>query len=184
MTANEKRKKVVDQYKVIIGRNLYSQDSIKRECVFTPHSDKKHYSDCSASIRWSYRKANIGLDNIGSNTIGFYTSKLGKKVDVEINKGVISDISKLRVGDIMLFAGYDEERAAYGYCGHVEMVYSIKGDRVTICGHGSGCPSYKDLNVYCKSRYNKKTSTKLGHAGLIKVVRFIEDDPVTKKSLY
>lgn len=180
MTANEKRKKVVDQYKIIIGRNIYSQDLVKRECVYAPHTDKKYYSDCSSSVRWAYKRANIGLDYIGGNTVGMYTSKLGKQVDVTIKNGVITDVSKLRVGDILLFAGYDEGRSAYGYCGHVEMVYSINGNTITICGHGSGNPSYKNLNTYCKSRFNKKTSTKLGHTGLIKVVRFIEDDPVVE----
>lgn len=56
------------------------------------------------------------------------------------------------------------------------MVYSISGSTVTLCGHGSGTPSLKNMKTYCKSRYNSKTSTKLGNKGLIRVRRFIQDD--------
>lgn len=63
--------------------------------------------------------------------------------------------------------------------GHVEMVAKISGKTVTIYGHGSGTPRSTEMNAYCKSRYAKKTSTKLGHRGLIRVRRFIQDDVTT-----
>ena len=176
MTANQKRQAVVNQYKMLIGRNIYSQDVTRRECVFNPFTDGKYYSDCSSSIRWAYRRANIGLNNIGGNTVGMYTSPLGKIVDVNIVNGIPTDVSNLRVGDILLFAGSDNNRANWGFVGHVEMVYSISGNTVTLCGHGSGTPNFKNLNTYCRNRFNMKTNTKLGHRGLIRVVRFIKDD--------
>lgn len=180
MTSNEKRQAIINQYKKILGRNIYSQDLTKRECVFKSYSDGKYYSDCSSSIRNAYKEASIGINNIGGNTVGIYTSKDGKEVDVEIKNGVPTNISKLRVGDCFLFAGSDESRAAYNYCGHIEMIYSISSSTVTLCGHGSGNPSTKDMNTYCKNRFNSKTSTKLGNLGLIKIVRFIEDDNITE----
>ena len=50
------------------------------------------------------------------------------------------------------------------------------GSTITIYGHGSGTPRKTEMNAYCKSRYNSKTSTKLGHRGLIRVRRFIVED--------
>ena len=38
------------------------------------------------------------------------------------------------------------------------------------------------MTTYCKSRYNSKSTTKLGHKGLIKVVRFIQDDEGTENA--
>lgn len=97
-------------------------------------------------------------------------------VPAEIKNGQIQNPEVLRVGDILLFAGSDAGRAYASHVGHVEMVYGISGKAVTLCGHGSGRPSTKKMTTYCKSRYNSKTNTELGHKGLIKVVRFIQDD--------
>ena len=180
MSADKKRKSVVDQYKKILGRNIYSQDMTKRESVFSPHSDGKYYSDCSSSVRQAYKMANIGLNYIGGNTVGIYSSKSGKEVKTPIRNGIPTNIKDLRVGDCLLFAGNDSSRSAYSYCGHIEMVYSISGNTVTLCGHGSGNPSTKNMVTYCRSRFNTKTNTKLGNRGLIKIVRFIEDDKTVK----
>lgn len=53
--------------------------------------------------------------------------------------------------------------------------YSIDGDTVTLCGHGSGNPKTHKMVSYCKSRQSTKADTKRGNRGLIKVLRFIED---------
>jgi len=174
MNAEAKRKAVADAYKECIGRNIYSQDTTKRECAFTPHTDGKYYSDCSSSIRLAYRKADIGLNNIGGNTAGMYHSTLGRIMDVSITNGVPTNSAQLRVGDILLFAGMDSCRPLC--IGHVEMVYSISGGSVTLCGHGSGNPSYKGMATYCKSRYNTKTRTTKGDKGLVCVKRYVQDD--------
>lgn len=176
MTSKEKRQKVVDIYKTCIGRNIYSQDISKRECAFTPYKDGKYYSDCSSSIRLAYKKANIGLSNVGGNTVGMYSSNKGVEIECAIKNGIPTDIDALRVGDILLFAGSDSLRKASEYVGHVEMVYSIKNGKVTLCGHGSGNPSFKDMVDYCKKRQNFLTSTPRGNKGLICVKRFINDD--------
>ena len=174
MNAESKRRAVADIYKECIGRNRYSQDTTRRECAFTPHTDGKYYSDCSSSIRLAYRKADIGLNNIGGNTAGMYHSTPGRIVDVSIANGVPANPAQLRIGDLLLFAGMDSGRPLC--IGHVEMVYSISGSSVTLCGHGSGLPSFKDMAAYCKNRYNTKTSTTKGNKGLVCVKRFIQGE--------
>jgi len=174
MTAEAKRKAVADIYKECIGRNLYNQDLTKRECAFTPHTDGKYYSDCSSSIRLAYKKADIGLSYIGGNTAGMYNSTLGSIVDITVVNGVPTNPAQLRIGDLLLFAGTDSSRPLC--IGHVEMVYSISGGSVTLCGHGGGNPSYKDMTTYCKSRYNTKTSATKGNKGLVCVKRYVQDD--------
>ena len=178
MTANEKRQAVVDKYRGILGRNLYSQP--RRTYCFTKYANGKNYSDCSSSVALSYKAAGYPIrDKSGyacPNTVGMYSSPDLAQVDVTIQKGVIQDVEKLRVGDLLLFAGSDKGRASAGYVGHVEMVYRINGKTVTLCGHGSGTPRTTEMVAYCKSRYAQKTNTKLGHKGLIRVMRRIPDD--------
>lgn len=175
MTAAEKRQAVADKYNTILGRNYYSQP--KRDYCFKKYKDGKYYSDCSSSISYCYKEV-FPDNNFGIlNTVGMYQSKEMVDVPVVIKNGIIQNPEILKVGDMLLFAGTDSSRAYAGYVGHVEMVYKISGSTITICGHGSGKPSTKNLNTYCKSRYNSKTSkTKLGHKGLIRVRRFIVDD--------
>jgi hypothetical protein len=176
MTAEEKRAKVATQAEPIIGRNNYSQDSVRRECVFVKYKDGKYYSDCSSSVRKMYERASIGLNNIGGNTVGIYLNKAAVAVNCAIKNGVPTDISALRVGDLLLYAGTDSSRAYAGYVGHVEMVYAIKGGKVTLFGHGGGHPKTHDMVSYCRSRQAAETKTARGNKGLIKVVRFIADD--------
>lgn len=178
MTAQEKRIKVRNKYKTILGRNKYSQ--ARRSYVFKKYSDGRYYSDCSSSITACYRECGYPVTYGGSSlptTVGIYNSKDCKAVKVTIKKGVIQNPEVLRIGDMLLFAGSDSSRAGSGYVGHVEMVANISSaGKVTIYGHGSGTPRATEMNAYCKSRYSQKTGTKLGHRGLIKVVRRIQDD--------
>ncbi len=177
MTAAEKRAKVAAQAKPAIGRNIYSQNAAKRECVFAKYKDGRYYSDCSSFVRWLYRMAGI-IKNIGGNTVGIIRNKAAVTVDCAIRKGVPTDINALRVGDLLLFAGSDASRAYAEFVGHVEMIYAInpKTGVVTLIGHGSGHPSTKNMVTYCKSRQAAKAATKRGNRGLIRVVRFIADD--------
>lgn len=172
MTANEKRLKVRDKYREILGRNKYSQ--ARREYCYHKYTDGNYYSDCSSSICYAYKEAGMGFGVL--NTVGMYESDKLKKVDVAIKNGIPQDVSKLRVGDMLLFAGTDSSRAYAGYVGHVEMVGEINGGVVTLYGHGSGTPSKKSMVAYCGQRQGTRTSTNRGNKGLIKVVRFIQDD--------
>lgn len=178
--ASEKRAAVIRKYEEILGRNKYSQP--RRAYAFKKYSDGKYYSDCSSSVALAYKEAGFPFyDNNGSyspNTVGMYQAKSLKDVAVEIKNGVIQNPEVLRPGDMLLFAGDDSTRVYAGYVGHVEMVAKISGKTVTIYGHGSGTPRATEMNAYCKSRYAKKTGTKLGHKGLIRVRRFIADDAV------
>ncbi len=176
MTAAEKRVKVAEQAKPIIGRNIYSQDPVKRECVFVPYKNGLYYGDCSSTVRKLYQRAGVGLNNIGGNTVGIILNKAGVEIECGIKNGVPTDNGALRVGDLLLFAGVDSSRAYARFVGHVEMVESIKGSTVTLVGHGSGHPSRKNMNTYCRSRQAQKTKTARGNKGLICVKRFIPDD--------
>lgn len=173
MTATEKRAAVVKKYGEILGRNKYSQP--RRDYCYKKYKDGKYYSDCSSSISYAYKEAGFSFGIL--NTVGMYQSKKMTDVPVTIKNGIIQNPEILLPGDMLLFAGTDSSRAYSGYVGHVEMVAKISGKTVTIYGHGSGTPRATEMNAYCKSRFAKKTSTKLGNRGLIKVRRFIPDDP-------
>ena len=172
VTAAEKRKAVRDAYRRIIGRNLYSQSL--RDYCYHKYPDGKYYSDCSSSICYAYKEAGLGFGIL--NTVGMWESKKLVDVDVRISKGIIQNPGALRVGDMLLFAGSDVSRSPWGYVGHVEMVGEISGGVVQLYGHGSGNPKRHEMNGYCRTRYNSKTSTALGNKGLIRVRRFIVDD--------
>lgn len=172
MTAAEKRQAVIKKYEEILGRNKYSQSL--RDYCYKKYKDGKYYSDCSSSISYAYKEAGFSFGIL--NTVGMYQSKKLVDVPVEIVNGIIQNPEVLLPTDMLLFAGTDSSRAYAGYVGHVEMVEKISGGKVTIYGHGSGTPRATEMNAYCKSRYAKKASTKLGHRGLIRVRRFIQDD--------
>lgn len=175
MTATEKRAAVVKKYEEILGRNNYSQSL--RDYCYKKYKNGKYYSDCSSSVSYAYKEAGYSFGIL--NTVGMYQSTKMQDVPVTIKNGVIQNPEILRPGDMLLFAGTDSSRAYAGYVGHVEMVGKISGAKVTLYGHGSGTPRATEMNAYCKSRYAKKTSTKLGHRGLIRVRRFIQDDVTT-----
>ena len=174
MTAEEKRSAVICKYEEVLGRNKYSQP--KRDYCYKKHKDGKYYSDCSSSVSYAYKEAGYSFGIL--NTVGMYQSKKMTDVPVEIKNGIIQNPEIMRPGDMLLFAGTDSGRAYAGYVGHVEMVAKIDGGKITIYGHGSGTPRATEMNAYCKSRYAKKSGTKLGHRGLIRVRRFISDDTV------
>lgn len=174
MTANEKRQKVANKYREILGRNNYSQ--AKRDYCYKKYSDGKYYSDCSSSISYAYKEAGYSFGT--PNTVGMYNSQKLADVPVEIKDGKITNPEVLRIGDMLLFARTDSSRAASNYVGHVEMVYAINGSKVTLAGHGSGNPRTIDMNTYCAKQFAIKTKTKVGHKGLIRVRRFIQDDVI------
>lgn len=168
MTAQERRAAVAAAYAVFIGRNYYSQ--ALRDYCLKAYTDGKYYSDCSSSICYAYKAAGEGFGIL--NTAGIYNSGKLVTVNVEVTSG-IPNASALRVGDMLEFAGTDASRPKK--IGHVEMVYSISGGKVMLCGHGSGRPSYKDMAAYCKNRYNSYASGGW-RKGLVCVRRYIQDD--------
>ena len=163
---------VRDKYRTIIGRNHYSQ-SLRNYC-YKKYSDGKYYSDCSSSISHTYKEVGLGFGIL--NTVGMWESDKLHDVPVIIEKGQVKNPEVLRIGDMLLFAGSDTSRKAWGYVGHVEMVGEIEGKKIMLYGHGSGNPKRHEMVAYCRTRYNSKSSTPLGHKGLIRVRRFILDD--------
>lgn len=166
MTAEEKRQAVCNKYAKLIGRNIYSQKL--RDYCFQKYKDGKYYSDCSSSICYTYKEAGYGFGIF--NSVGIYQSDKLTTVDADIADG-IPEPSLLRKGDILAFAGTDASRPLK--IGHVEM-YCGNGN---ICGHGSGRPSYKNLEAYCKKRYNSFVK-KGWRKGLVCVRRYIQDDVI------
>ena len=179
MTAEEKRLAVIEEYKTILGRNEYSQ-SLRNYC-FKKYTDGKYYSDCSSSISYCYEKAGFGFGIM--TTVGMWLTNKMKDVNVKIKNGIIENPEVLRIGDILLFAGNDVNRKPFGYVGHVEMVAEITNNSIIIYGHGGGKPKAKDMNSFCKKRYENKSDTPLGNKGLIKVRRFILDDSEIEEKL-
>lgn len=171
MEASEKRARVIESYQKILGINKYNRQL--RDYCFVPYVDGENYSDSSSSIVYSYERAGFPIGNF--DELGLYQTDRLVDVPVEIRAGVIRNPEILRIGDILFFAGTDTTRGFANYCSSVEMVYHI-GNPIMICGHNSKVPTVKELNPYCKSRYHRRTGTLLGHCGLIKVRRFIEDD--------
>ena len=171
-TAEEKRLAVIAEYKTILDRNEYSQ-SLRNYC-FKKYSDGKYYSDCSSSISYCYAKAGFGFGIL--TTVGMWETKKMKDVNVKIKNGIIENPEVLHIGDMLLFAGNDVKRKPFGYVGHVEMVAEINNNSVIIYGHTKGKPKIKDINEFCKMRYESKTDTPIGNKGLIRVRRFILHD--------
>lgn len=117
------RKAYHDKYKTILGRNHYSQD--KRGYCYIPYDDGKYYSDCSSSQCLTLKA--IGLPIPNYNTEGMYDSSAFTRLDIKIEKGHIVEPEKLKVGDQILYAGANPDRAKRDYVGHVEGVYAIGG---------------------------------------------------------
>lgn len=168
MTAQEKRQAVIAKYDTLIGRNYYSQNL--RDYCYKKYKDGNYYSDCSSSICYAYAEAGQSFGIL--NTAGIYQSGKLTTVDIDITAG-IPDVSRLRPGDMLEFAGTDKSRPLK--IGHVEM-YCGNG---IICGHGSGRPSYKQLTAYCKSRYDSWAPGGW-RKGLVCVRRYIQDDAAPK----
>lgn len=163
-----------DTYKTILGRNIYSQNL--RRYVYTPYNGK-YYSDCSSSICATMDR--IGVSMSLYNTAGMYFSNIWKLVNVGSVNGHITDVTKLNVGDALMFVGNNPLRPLQ--IGHVESVYEINGTserNIVLAGHGSGNPSTKNMYDYLTSRYNQYAFNGK-RKGLVCVLRAIPDTPST-----
>ena len=162
MTNDEKRELIVKKALTRKGKNVYSQDVNKRTLI------ESGFGDCSGTVWYWYYKL-FGI-NIGANTEAQIKSKNGRDVNLKITNGV-PDEKKMKKGDLLYFRGSDNSRTKG--VGHVEM-YIGNGQ---IFGHGSGVGgTVKDLEDYCRKRYNTKSTEKLKNKGLICVRRIIGSD--------
>ncbi|MBP3240045.1 MAG: glycoside hydrolase family protein [Oribacterium sp.] len=114
------RKAFVNNYKTILGRNIYNQN--RREYCYNRYKDGNYYSDCSSSGIKTYEKCGYSFPWT-LNTAGIYESSLFEEVPVEIRNGHITNPEVLKVGDALLFVGNDPSRPLQ--IGHVEFVYSM-----------------------------------------------------------
>jgi hypothetical protein len=123
---DEDRVRFTAKYKIILGRNVYSQNL--RQYVYKQHDKtKKYYSDCSSSICATFQQLGYNVPLL--NTAGIHTSDLFETVDLVIAAGHPHKVEKLKVGDCLLFAGNDPSRPLQ--IGHVEAIYSIPEDEIT-----------------------------------------------------
>ena len=161
MTNDEKRELIVTKALTRREKNTYSQDISKRTLI------ESGYGDCSGTVWYWYYKL-FGI-NIGANTEAQIKSNNAKNVELLITNG-IPDEKKMKKGDLLYFRGSDNSRTKG--VGHVEM-YIGNGQ---IFGHGSGIGgTVKNMQDYCKKRYNTKSTDKLKNKGLICVRRIIGD---------
>lgn len=117
------RKRFVEKYKTILGRNIYSQE--RRGYVYSKYSDGKYYSDCSSSGIATFKQLGYKFSWL-YNTAAIYTQKEFEDVPVKIQNGHITNPEVLKVGDCLLFVGTDPSRPKQ--IGHVEYVYKIDGN--------------------------------------------------------
>lgn len=111
----ENQKKIIAKMKSIEGKIPYSQTG--------PRDPDKGSSDCSATVRWAYKKV-MGKD-VGSWTGDQETSKTTDFID-KPHKTRSFDESKMQLGDLLLY-GTDAND-------HVELYYG----NGKVIGHGSG----------------------------------------------
>ncbi len=146
MTANEKRKTVVDAIKSREGKNIYTQGANRTQVG-------SGYGDCSSTVQWCYKK--LGID-IGDYTEAQLISRKGRDVTLTIDANGIPDESKMLPGDLLFYRGSSKVHAGRTKnVGHVEM-YVGNGQ---ISGHPSGKgPTRKSLKDYCKQMHSKASS--------------------------
>ena len=117
----EQKQAFHDTYRVLLGRNIYSQDL--RSYVFEKYSKTgKYYSDCSSSGMATIQKIGVSTGGL-LNTAGIYYSDLFEDVAANIVNGHITNPEVLQVGDALLFAGNDPNRPKQ--IGHVEYIYEF-----------------------------------------------------------
>lgn len=167
MNIKDKRELIVKKALTREKKNKYSQSIDKRTLI------ESGYGDCSGTVWYWYYKL-FGI-NIGANTEAQINSKNGEEIDVKITNG-IPDEKVLKKGDLLYFRGSDNSRTKG--VGHVEMYI---GDG-KIFGHGSGIGgTVKNMNEYCKKRFNTKSTALLKNKGLICVKRFLLGDDELKE---
>lgn len=151
--SGSQRKKFRDAYKILLGRNVYSQSL--RSYVYTPKAGK-YYSDCSSSGMAAFRE--IGCPVPLLNTAGIYRSALFEEVPVKISRGHITNPEILKAADAILFVGNDPARPLQ--IGHVEFIYEISGsDSQTAPSTGTANP---ESNAYTKTQFIKDVQAAVG----------------------
>ena len=107
LTADQ-RQAFHDTYRILLGRNVYSQNL--RSYVFEKYPDTgKYYSDCSSSGMATIQRIGVSTGGL-LNTAGIFYSDLFEDVPANIVKGHVTNPEVLQVGDALLFAGNDPDR--------------------------------------------------------------------------
>jgi hypothetical protein len=144
------RTKFHDTYRLILGRNVYSQNL--RKYVFEPYNGK-YYSDCSSSGCATYKKIGLAIDLL--NTAGMYNSGAFETVNIKIENGHITNPEVLKVGDAIFFVGDDPSRPLQ--IGHVEFVYEV--DDSTVKTVTTTTTTVKTSTSECYTKYTGKSDS-------------------------
>lgn len=127
----ENQKKIIAKMKSIEGKIPYSQTG--------PRDPDKGSSDCSATVRWAYKKV-MGKD-VGSWTGAQEQSSTTTHID-KPHKTRSFDESKMQLGDLLLYGTNASD--------HVELYYG----NGKVIGHGSGNgPKVRNLSDVHKGNH-------------------------------
>lgn len=138
----EQRQAMHDNYKTILGRNIYNQNL--RDYCYKPYKGK-YYSDCSSSICRTAEK--VGIKGVASlNTAGMHYN-WNAVDDAVIVNGQIQNPEVLLVGDALMFKGSDPSRPLQ--IGHTEMVYEITGvSKDSVPTQNPGNAAYAESRIW------------------------------------
>ena len=134
------RESIIENSKVMINRNEYSQELDKRVCALTPYNDGKYYSDCSSFASACFM---AGDHDVGwNNTNSFCTNNLFYTVPIVQSGQYIQNPSKvLKPADVIIWPG------------HCCVVQRIENNTVYVMDHGSDKPRILGLTSVCSWNY-------------------------------
>lgn len=134
------RESIIENSKVMINRNEYSQELDKRVCALTPYNDGKYYSDCSSFASACFM---AGDHDVGwNNTNSFCTNNLFYTVPIVQSGQYIENASKvLKPADVVIWSG------------HCCVVQRIEDDIVYVMDHGDDKPRILALTSVCSWNY-------------------------------
>lgn len=134
------RESIIENSKVMINRNEYSQELDQRICALTPYRDGKYYSDCSSFASACFMAG--GHDVGWNNTNSFCTNNLFYTVPIVQNGQYIENASKiLKPADVIVWSG------------HCCVVQRIENDIVYVMDHGDDKPRILALTSVCSWNY-------------------------------
>lgn len=134
------RESIINNSKVMIGRNEYSMNINKRVCALTPYSDGKYYSDCSSFASACFMAG--GHDVGWNNTSSFCTNNLFYTVPItQSGQNIVNPDKVLKPADVIVWPG------------HCCIVERIDNGAVYVMDHGSGNPKILALSSVCSWNY-------------------------------
>lgn len=134
------RQSIIDNSRVMIGRNEYSMELDQRVCALTPYKDGKYYSDCSSFVSACFMAG--GYDVGWNNTKSFCTNDLFHSVSiVQSGQYIINADKVLKPADVVIWPG------------HCCIIHRIEESVVYVMDHGDDNPRILALSSVCSWNY-------------------------------